>query len=477
MFDALVSDITRIVKAKEARRTRNEQSYQDLTNAVRYLIKILWEDSTSIPSRKSGFNLRSNYYSDNPRYIRHLDVAYRQVKQAYDTLVELGYIIETDEHSFSSTQPENNKLRLHIAGGELEERLKGLDVIPALYEPPNLDEESIVLRLNKKLHPYEDDPVTNLMRDNLKLINKTLCRHWLDLHLPDENYPELQRRLGSYDNPRTINFARRSLARVFSDGEFNSYGRFYRGWWQELPNNETKGLAYRQFLTIDGKSTVEYDYSSIAPNMIYLMDGKELGEDAYNRVYDGDHRDIVKTALSAMMMAKTALKNPPEDLKDDLKLADLSWTELKARILNAHKDIEHLFFKGKGKYLQFEDSKICERVLLAFARQDIPIYPIHDSFVGHHGYGDTGELEEEMRRAFHDSFKTDIPIKEEVILKIRKEKTAAEIQEDIDLKLKESAAMSLEDIWSGDKRYSQHWERESVWWSNRSKHLTKVNEY
>ena len=51
MFDILVSDITRIVKAKEKRGKRNEQSYQDLTNAVRYLLKILWEDSTSIPVR------------------------------------------------------------------------------------------------------------------------------------------------------------------------------------------------------------------------------------------------------------------------------------------------------------------------------------------------------------------------------------------------------------------------------------------
>ena len=56
MFDILVSDITRIVKAKEKRGKRNEQSYQDLTNAVRYLLKILWDDSTSTPVRRSGFH-------------------------------------------------------------------------------------------------------------------------------------------------------------------------------------------------------------------------------------------------------------------------------------------------------------------------------------------------------------------------------------------------------------------------------------
>ena len=474
MFDILVSDITRIVKAKEKRGKRNDQSYQDLTNAVRYLLKILWEDSTSTPVRRSGFHFHKTYYSSTNRYTNHLGVAYRQVKQAYDTLIKLGLIIETDEHRHDLIHPENNKLRLHIAAGELEQRLKGLDSIPALYEPPNLDEESIVLRLNKKLQPYDDDADTNLMRDNLKRINKCLCRHWLDLNLPDANYPELQRRLGEYDTPRNINLARRTLARVFSDGEFNSYGRFFRGWWQELPNDETKGLAYRQFLTIDGKKTVEYDFSSIAPNMIYLMNGKVLGEDAYNRVYNGDHRDIVKTALSAMLMAKTELKNAPEDLQGDLKDADLSWKDLKARILKCHKVIEDQFFQGKGKYLQFEDSKIAERVLLAFAKNNIPIYPVHDSFIGHHGYGSTGELEEEMRKAFHESFKTDIPIKEDVILLIGKEKTEAEQKQDFELR---TIDMSLEAIWKDAEDYSYYTAREQMWWANRSKHIKKVDQY
>jgi len=471
MFDTLVADITRIVKTKEARGKRNEQSYQDLTNAVRYLLKILWEDSTSIPVRKSGFHLHNAYYSSTNRYNKHLGVAYRQVKQAYDTLMQLGFIEMTDEFKFSTHYPEDNKLRLHIAAGELGERLKALDSIPALYEPPNLNEESIILRLNKKLQPYEDDAATNLMRNNLRLINKTLCRHWLELKLPDADCPELERRLGEDDTPRTINFGRRTLARVFSDGDFNSYGRFFRGWWQEVPNNDEKGLKYRQFLTIDGKKTVEYDYSSMNPHIIYLMDGKHLGEDAYNRVYDGDHRDIVKTAMSAMLMAKTPLKSAPKDLKGELKEADLSWTELRERILKAHKAIEHLFFKGNGKHLQFEDSKIAERVLLSFARQDIPIYPIHDSFIGHHGYGDTGELEEEMRRAFYESFKTDIPIKQEVVLQIGKEKTEEEKK---DFKFLD---MSLEAIWKGDERYQRVEARESEWWTRRAEHYDKLKQY
>jgi len=40
--------------------------------------------------------------------------------------------------------------------------------------------------------------------------------------------------------------------------------------------------------------------------------------------------------------------------------------------------------------------------------------PVHDSFIVHYGHGELGELEEDMRRAFHGHFKKDIKVKEEI---------------------------------------------------------------
>ena len=40
--------------------------------------------------------------------------------------------------------------------------------------------------------------------------------------------------------------------------------------------------------------------------------------------------------------------------------------------------------------------------------------PVHDSFIMHYAFGDMGELEEAMRRAFHDHFKKDINVSEEI---------------------------------------------------------------
>jgi len=112
-----------------------------------------------------------------------------------------------------------------------------------------------------------------------------------------------------------------------------------------------------------------------------------------------------------MIQADRPLNTCPRDI--DPTVADMSWTELRDRIIAVHKPIEDLFFRGEGNKLQFVDSCICEGVMLHFAKIDAPAYPIHDSFIMHHGYG--GELEEAMRRSFYEIFENDIPVKHEII--------------------------------------------------------------
>ena len=44
---------------------------------------------------------------------------------------------------------------------------------------------------------------------------------------------------------------------------------------------------------------------------------------------------------------------------------------------------------------------------------DAPALPIHDSFIMHHGFG--GELEEAMRREFHNRLGGNIPTNDEML--------------------------------------------------------------
>ena len=40
---------------------------------------------------------------------------------------------------------------------------------------------------------------------------------------------------------------------------------------------------------------------------------------------------------------------------------------------------------------------------------------MHDSFILHHGYAESGEVEEAMRRAFHETFGESIKVSQEMI--------------------------------------------------------------
>ena len=127
--------------------------------------------------------------------------------------------------------------------------------------------------------------------------------------------------------------------------------------------------------------------------MLYFGYNLEMGnEDAYDRVLDGEHRDIVKQAFNAMVQSSTQLlvKNQKKINMDGL---EMSWRELRDRILEAHKPIQHLFFKGIGNKLQYTDSCIAESVMLQFAELNRMTLPIHDSFIMRQGYaGDQRKL-------------------------------------------------------------------------------------
>ena len=101
-----------------------------------------------------------------------------------------------------------------------------------------------------------------------------------------------------------------------------------------------------------------------------------------------------------MLQADTQLLTKPSGINMDN--LDMSWRDLRQRVLDSHKTIQHLFFQGTGNKLQLEDSCLAESVTLHFAAMDAPALPGHDGFIMHHGYG--GEHEKAMRRAFYDRF-------------------------------------------------------------------------
>jgi hypothetical protein len=84
---------------------------------------------------------------------------------------------------------------------------------------------------------------------------------------------------------------------------------------------------------------------------------------------------------------------------------------------------------------------------------------VHDSFVIHHGYAESGEMEEAMRRAFHETFGESIKVSEEMIdWQYRKN------QSDTD----EITPLSMNQISKADDDVSQWRHRHSEWYKKRS---------
>ncbi|MDA9310990.1 hypothetical protein N9Q35_02390 [Amylibacter sp.] len=444
MFEELVKEITKELEVQESRgRARSGDAHNNFEYAVRFILGELWKASLSYPQGECLINLRSGYYSELPRY-RDNNLTYRQIKAAFDGMINCRMIEITTAGHFSKERGEG-WLTKFISTDTLLEKFEGLEGHPAFQIKPNLNKETIILRNKvdgRKVNvPYEDIRKTNLYRSNLKTINECFLGHWADLRIKNTEYTKLANRVSE-----DIDLSSRTLVRIFSNGSFEEGGRFYRGWWQNVPSE------YRKFITIDEKVTTEYDFSQLSPHMLYFAYNKDMGqEDAYDRVLDGQHRKIVKQAFNAMVQSKTPLNSKPN--KIDLDGLEMSWDDLRQQILDSHKPISHLFFTGVGNKLQFKDSCIAESVMLQFANQNQVALPIHDSFMMQEGYA--GHLEEAMRRAFYDEFEADIPLKQEVIT----ERIAL---------FDEGGDPRIQEVTTDDKEHSQWYDRNTMWLYSRT---------
>ena len=451
MFTELVKEVVKRIEKTEGRsRSRRVEDQLRFEHAVKTTLLDLWQSVLSMPMRECSINRRSGYYSELTQYRDPL-LTYRQVMAVFEGMVKLGFIEVTQEGYFDR-QTQQGEITRFVARDELLERLQELDGHPAISIKPDLGAETIILRNRvdgkKVLQEYEDTPATERYRANLKKINTCFLRHWPDLEIQDAEVPKLEARIATHSSKDPIDLSQRTLVRIFTNGSFKEGGRFYRGWWQNVPTE------YRKYITIDEKRTAEVDFSQLNPHMLYIANYKALGsEDAYDRVLDGEHRSLVKQAFNAMVQESGPLNNCPNTI--DLSEADIGWAELRDRIVAAHKPIADQFFKGVGNKLQFKDSCIAERVMLNFTEMDAPALPVHDSFIVHHGYAETGEIEEIMRRAFFEVMgdhitKLDTEILSWTYRKVEDQPASA-------------TTLSVNDVLRGDDDVSA-WRQRQDWW-------------
>lgn len=383
--------------------------------------------AVSIGRARKGYasiRLNANAYTES-RYQKGL--SYRiHVERAYRGLQALGYLRETKKGvsdgvygRYLTRYEATNKL-IDLFGKD------SLNTLVVLLPAPEPIETIVVqvietverkekqpLRVTTKLD-YEDSDATHAMRRNVERINRLLLEHWFDLELTIAEFAELcseMRSAGESEDAgqdANLDLSKRCLHRVFNDLNFTRGGRFYGGWWQSIPKR------YRSRILIDGKRTVELDYSGLHPTILYTERDLAAPDDPYSNILpcpSGDkevlaeYRGVVKTAFNAMLNAKKPLTRAPTGLSP--KRYGTTWKKLSTAIIDAHKPIADAFYSDCGARMQRIDSDLAEGVMLHFADYATtrpPVLPVHDSFIMHHGYED--ELSEVMNKLFQTRFNT-----------------------------------------------------------------------
>lgn len=176
---------------------------------------------------------------------------------------------------------------------------------------------------------------------------------------------------------RTLNFAQVGLCRIFAKGRMDRGGRFYGGWWQTIPKE------YRRFITINGRPTIEVDFSEMHPSMLYALHGQQPPENIYelgltNANNPASRRKFIKSFLNALINDERGVHRLSASRAKSL---GLSHEQLKQLILDKHPVIGKALGTDTGLHLQYLDSQIACRVMLELKEQSIVALPVHDSFL------------------------------------------------------------------------------------------------
>lgn len=173
---------------------------------------------------------------------------------------------------------------------------------------------------------------------------------------------------------------RATLYRVFNDGRWDHGGRFYGGWWQEIPS------GWRRDITINDKPTIELDYSGFSVRALYHQSGIDYPDNPYvidQMTHLGlpiDYEPEIKRLVQAL------LNCPPG--KDILRVPIGRKLPRKARrtqVLNwlreKHQRIAHAFHSREGVRLQCLEASIVNAILTQGIKDGVVVLPVHDSYL------------------------------------------------------------------------------------------------
>lgn len=347
-----------------------------LERHLRVVILNLYHGYLSDPDLFIGYSRDKNPYATK-RY-KQIHISYRPLMRAIDGLLQLGLIEQKKGwHDPRTGIGFNSVMR---ATAKMINLIESCAVTPSMLGRSEIKPELIVLRDSQGVEiDFENQSMIEQMRENLRVYNALIKQTKLDIDLPSEKLP------------KGIDWDRNSLHRVFNNGSFLEGGRFYGGWWQEMPK------YVRKHITIGAERTVELDYSGMHPRMLYAKKGIEYIGDPYAIRTDSScmrtlckqitliviNAESMKEAVAAVRLKMNRDKKKRLPTLDELKkLPGIhNLKDCVNEFVTYHSFISEFFFTRIGVRLQNIDAQIAERVMLELTGKSIPVLPIHDSFI------------------------------------------------------------------------------------------------
>ena len=271
---------------------------------------------------------------------------------------------------------------------------------------------------------YSDTSNIRAMRLIMTCYNELLRTTHIDIANAEKDYVSSYNEWGNETKCFIKPFS--FVYRSFSDSTFNKGGRIYGAWWERCAS------IHRQHIYINGNPTVEIDYNSTHPAILYQMKGLNYfqmsgGRDLYalsipllDEVTDDQlegytrkdleifKRFLVKKLTLFALNAESeeslwsatvqgitaehrnpesAVKRPPSSILP--KISNDFLASVFTTIKQKHYPIEDYFLSGIAPELQRIDSNITSNLIEHFTALKVPILTIHDSYIVEKKWGQT----------------------------------------------------------------------------------------
>ena len=348
------------------------------------------------PKLCTAFSRKTNSWIKSSQY-NGLEIP-RKIIDVVDALIEAEYLSNEDGYFYKKGDPSNKTSRIQHTE-KLRTLFDVMDVSPSNVDP-HRKEETIILRdkddpEDEKAKDVEykklglETPQVSEMRKEVEAYNTMMRRHYVDVVSLAE--PMLERETTNKKTGEVetqiihIHPSNLFTRRIFSRGQFNKHGRWYGGFWQQLPK---KDQDLRKDIYIDDEPTDEIDFSGLHPTLLALRKGHKIEGDRYDLRYQvcstislRKQRGVVKRLVLIAINAKSRQKAFGAYNSNNERITPGNLAKLLDAFIDKYPYLEDDMCTDKCIDLMYTDSQITAAVIKRFIELDKPILPAHDSYI------------------------------------------------------------------------------------------------